>query len=429
MEIRPFRGWHYKTGADGDVSAYVALPYDVLSADDKNMYLSQSDRNVVAVDLPQVPPDSAGPDEVYRRAADLLNGWKASGVLVREASPAIYVYEQAFSWAGKKYARMAMICGVRASPPGSDVKLHEHTYPGPKADRLKLAQHTRTQTSPILGFYRDSSGVVADLLAGAAARRPDLQAGLRGVEERVWIVTDCQVVADIVSVMRDKPVFVADGHHRYMTALNYRDEMIAREHRSREDEVNFVMFALVEADNPGLLILPTHRIVRGLKNGFKVARLAAAAPEFSWRRCSVEDADLADVDAFLRRYGPHAIAFIDADPAEIWIGRLEDPKAMAAAAPDQIDPWRRLDVAILHKLIIDKALSPWRTDDLFIEYTSDAAGVLAACNSGRGQLGICLRGTPLSAVEEVALACQSMPHKSTYFFPKAATGLVFKPLE
>jgi len=429
MEIRPFRGWHYRTGADHDVSAWIAPPYDVLSGEDKESLLSQSDRNVVAVDLPQVPAKEAGPDELYRQAARRLESWKSSGVLVQDDQPALYVYEQTFKWGRQIHARMALICGIRASQPGQDVKLHEHTYAGPRADRLKLTQHTRMQLSPIFGFYRDPSGVVEDMLASAAAGRPDLQGELRGVTERIWIVNDANAIAEISLTLRDKPVFIADGHHRYMTGVSYRDLLLSEKRIDNDHASNFVMFSLVEADNPGLLILPTHRIVRGLKRDFSVARLAAATPEFSWQRCSVEDVDLTDADAFLRRYGAGAMAFMDEDPAEIWIGKLADPEAMLEAAPDEIDAWRQLDVAVLHKLIIDKAISPWRTDELFIEYTPDARKVLAACNSRSGQLGVCLQGTPLAAVEEIALAGGSMPHKSTYFFPKVATGLVFKPLE
>ncbi|HUS47035.1 MAG TPA: DUF1015 domain-containing protein [Phycisphaerae bacterium] len=429
MEIRPFRGWHYRPGTDGDVSAFIAPPYDVLSAADKAALLKQSERNVVAVDLPHVPPGDAGKDELYRRAAELLNEWKASGVLVQEQAPAIYVYEQSFEWAGKSYSRTAVICGVRGSQPGGDVKLHERTYPGPKADRLKLTQHTRMQLSAVLGFYRDGSGRARELLSSATAGRPDLKGTLRGVAERVWLVTDEAVIRKIASHLRDKPVFIADGHHRYMTALSYRDALVAEGRIGRDHEANFVMFSLVEAGSPGLLVLPTHRIISGLKEGFSVEKLAAAAPQFSWQRRGAAEADLADADAFLRRCGPGSMAFIGAGPPEVWIARLADAGAMVEAAPDQTDAWRRLDVAILHKLIIDNAIEPWRTGEFSIEYTPEAARVLAACRSGRGQLGICLRATPLSAVEEIALAGQSMPHKSTYFYPKVATGLVFKPLE
>jgi len=430
MEIRAFRGWHYRPGADGDVSSYIAPPYDVLTADDKEEFVARSERNIVAVDLPHVPPGGAGADEGYREAAERLAEWQASGVLVRPERPCLYVYEQAYSWGGREYVRRAMLCGVRGTSLGEDVLPHEHTFDGPKADRLKLTEHTRTQLSPIFGFYHDTSGVVSELLSAAAKGLPDLQGELRGVTERVWIVEDDDTIASISTELRDRPVFIADGHHRYTTAVNYRDALREREGISDDHEANFVLFALVAAEDPGLIILPTHRIVRGVSTAFSVATLAAATEgEFDWQRCSLEDLDLVDTSAFLRRYGQGAMAFLDADPAEVWIARLTDDAAMTRAAPDEVDAWRALDVAVLHKLIIDRAIDTWRTPELSIDYTPDARAVLAACNSGRGQLGVCLQATPLAAVEQIARAGASMPHKSTYFHPKVATGLVLKPLQ
>ena len=186
---------------------------------------------------------------------------------------------------------------------------------------------------------------------------------------------------------------------------------------------------MVGRNDPGLLVLPTHRIVRGLKEGFSVPALIDRLPEFTWSRCSVEDADLRHADAFLRKYGQGAMAFLGADPAEIWIAKLTRPTPMDTAAPDQLEVWRKLDVAILHKLIVDRALDPWRTDGLVIDYTPDGRAALAACSSGRAQLAICLQSTPLESVEAIALAGATMPHKSTYFYPKFPTGMVIKPLE
>ena len=187
--------------------------------------------------------------------------------------------------------------------------------------------------------------------------------------------------------------------------------------------------ALVASEDPGLLVLPTHRILRGLTRNFDVSALVEHAGDFDWKRYSVEDADLSDADAFLKRYGPGAMGVMGAKPAEIWIAKLNRPEAMAEVAPDELDIWRRLDVAVLHKLIIDKALAPWRTDKLSVEYTPDGRKLLAACQAGSAELGICLQSTPVSAVERIALAGATMPHKSTYFYPKLATGMVLKPLE
>ena len=429
MEIRGFRGWRYCSRGECDMGRFLAPPYDILTESDKRALLSLSDKNIVAVDLPHCPPAEEGPEEAYAQAARTLDEWKSSGVLGRYERPAVYAYEQEYRWAGTTYARRALICGVRATPLGKDIIPHEHTFAGPKADRLKLTQHTRMQLSPILGFYRDPEGQVGNVLGSATSGSPALRGTLRDVTERLWVIDDASTIAEIAAILRGVPVYIADGHHRYATGLDYCTRLRTEGKIDGNHEANFAMFALVARDDPGLLVLPTHRIVRGLRRDFTVPRLIDRTAGLSWQRCSVEDADLGNVGAFLRRYGPGAMALMNADPAEIWIARLKDPEAMLAAAPAESDAWRALDVAVLHKLIIDRALEPWRTRDVFIEYTPDAMAVLAACRSERAQLGICLQGTPIESVEAIANEGRSMPHKSTYFYPKPATGTVLKPLE
>ena len=426
MEIRPFRGWRF---AAEDISDYIAPPYDVLTADDKRELLARCDGNIVGVDLPHVPPSEAGPDSAYEMAAGGIRHWQANGTLRQDDRPAIYAYEQTYAWAGREYTRRAMLCGIRATELGRDVIPHEHTFAGPKADRLKLTEHTKMQMSPIFGFYNDSDRAVDDILAGAVAGKPRAYGRLKDVKEKLWVVDDRDTIGEIALALRDKPAFIADGHHRYTTALNYRDALVKAGLADANHPANFVLFALVASEDPGLLVLPTHRILRGLPRNFDVSALVEHAVDFDWKRCSVEDADLSDADAFLKRYGPGAMGVMGAKPAEIWIARLNRPEAMAEAAPDELDIWRRLDVAILHKLIIDKALMPWRTDKLSVEYTPDGRKLLAACQAGSAELGFCLQSTPVSAVERIALAGATMPHKSTYFYPKLATGMVLKPLE
>lgn len=429
MEIRPFRGWRYSAGPEGDISKLIAPPYDLLNQQDKDELLARSDKNIVAVDLPHAPAKELGPEEAYQQAAATLDDWRCSGVLAMESSPALYAYEQTFSWAGKTYSRRSMICGVRATELGKDIIPHEHTFSGPKADRLKLTEYTRTQLSPIFGFFDDPQSTVDSLLWAAAEGKPSLHGQLRDVSERIWPVTNEGVIREVATALQSVPVFIADGHHRYVTAMNYAAALRRSGAIDENHEANFVMFCLVARRDPGLLVLPTHRIIGGLKEDFNISALVKRLSQFDWQRCSVDDADLRDADAFLRRYGPGAMAFVGAKPAEIWIGKLSDPEVMKALAGQELEIWRKLDVAILHKLVIDHALAPWRSDDLFINYTADGRAVLAACQSGRGQLGVCLQGTPLSAVEQIALAGAAMPHKSTYFYPKLATGMVLKPLD
>lgn len=426
MEIRPFRGWRHRVGGNGDVSPFLAPPYDVLSAEDKDRLLARSQRNIVAVDLPHVPPNSLGPQAAYQQAARRLAEWQAEGVLVQEKRPAVYAYQQTFSWAGKTHTRQALLAGVRVTALGQDVIAHEHTFAGPKADRLRLTQYTRMQLSPIFGFYRDPTGRAARLVSEAMSAPVDGRGRIGGASERLWVIRDEPRITALAAALRDKPVFIADGHHRYTTALDYRDGLAAEGQLPTDHEANFVMFALVARQDPGLLVLPTHRIIRNLAADFTLQALIAAVKEFSWRQVALPAGD--DADAFLRPFGPGAMAFIPPGAKEAWAGRLTDPDAMRRAAPEQTDAWRQLDVAVLHTLIVDSALRPWRTKTTSIEYTASLPGAVGACRSGGASLAVCLQGTALASVEAVALAGVPLPHKSTYFYPKVTTGWVLKPL-
>ena len=424
MDLRPFRGWRFAS-PHGDVGPFIAPPYDVLSADDKRKLLEACPRNIVAVDLPVVPPKEAGPDEVYRAAADMLRQWMSQGVLTQESQPAIYAYEQSFPWAGHQHTRRALLAGVRATPLGQDVIPHEHTFAGPKADRLKLTQHTRMQLSPIFGFYDDPAGeAVRTAFAGRCC--PTVHGQLGPVSEKLWVITEPEVIESVQRTLRSVPVFIADGHHRYTTQLGYRDQLLKDGRIGPDDDANFVLFALVAKDDPGLMILPTHRMIRGLSSDFTLAKLAAAAPEFDWAPLTATPANLADATALLGPLGPHAMGFLAGNEARV--ATLKDEGAMRKAAAQEAQAWQELDVAILQKLVSEKALAAWKTPEFSIEYTPDGPTVLDACLHGKAQLGAVLQSTPLSAVETIARAGAVMPHKSTYFYPKLATGLVLKPL-
>ena len=431
MDIRPFRGWRFRVPSGSDVSAFIAPPYDILSAQAKAALLARNKDNIVAVDLPHVPPSEAGPDAVYAAAAERLRGWVAQGVLCREDKPSIYAYQQEFELAGKQYTRRSMICSIRLAPFGQEVLAHEHTFAGPKADRLKLTEHARMQLSPIFGFFKDPEGnAMTRLWAATRKRSPNAVGTLGGVKETLYAVKDEHAIHDIRLGLAGEPVFIADGHHRYTTALNYRDTLLREGKIDLTHPANYVMFVLAERSDPALLVLPTHRLIRGMKADFSVTKLMAAASEFSWRKVPMDRVDFRDGGESVGRLGPHAFALLDAKSGQLWIAKLEDQQAMKDAAPDASDAWRDLDVAILHKLLIEKALAKWtKAEPPTIEYTHDGQAVLAACGGGKAQLGILLAGTPIGAIESIARAGDAMPHKSTYFYPKLATGLVFMPLE
>ncbi len=429
MEIRPFRGWRYVGGLDGDVSPYVAPPYDVLNAADKQRLLDRHPNNIVDVDLPHVPPKELGPDAAYERAAERLQQWQAEGVLRQDPDPCIYVYEQAYEWAGRQYVRRAMLCGLRATELGEDVIPHEHVFAGPLADRLKLTECTRTQLSPIFGFYDDPAGAVASTLQAATdAARPVARAAIGEVTERLWAVDAPAAIDAVGEALADVPAFIADGHHRYTTARNYCTSLAKAGQIGPDHEANFVMFALVARDDPGLVILPTHRMLSNLDPAGSMEQLAEASPEFSWRPAGKADVGPAAIEALLGCAGPTAMAFVSGTDAALWIVELARPEAMAEAAPDETDTWRTLPPAILSKLVIERALRPWAGDDLQVAFTPQIREVIDACKAGRAQVGVILKSIPIDAVEDIARSGASMPHKSTYFYPKITTGMVLKPL-
>jgi len=421
MEIRPFSGFRYAVG-DGDVSAFIAPPYDVLTQADKSALLTREARNIVAVDLPHCPPAGVGPDSAYAAAAATLRAWRADGVMARDAAPCLYAYQQAYAWAGKTYRRRTLIAAVKLEAFGEGVWPHERTFAGTRADRMKLNLATGMQLSPVFGFYEDSDAVAEAVFAAAGA--PDAAGTLDGVDSCLWAVSDPDAIAAVQAALAGRDLFIADGHHRYTSALDYRDRLgpLPPDHPA-----NFVMFVLAAMSDPGLIVLPAHRVLRGLRD-FDLDRFVASAHRvMEFTRVRLGGDDVADAGGFLRRRGRHAMAFAAGQDA--YVGRLKDLAVMDRVAGDRPEAWRELDVAILHRLLIDDYLADNKTNEMFIEYLADGRAALSAVKSGQADLAVFLQATPLDAVRDIALAGDVMPHKSTYFYPKPATGMVLYPLE
>ena len=428
MQIKAFQGWRYHSD-DGDVSSLLAPPYDILSRADKEALLAGDRNNIVGVDLPHVPPADAGPDSAYRAAADCLKDWMESGLLVRDERPSLYAYEQAFGWAGRQYCRRALVAAVRLAEFGKGVWPHEKTFPGSTADRLKLTRATGMQISPVFGFYEGDSDAV-EMLFAASPDGPVARARISDVEEKLWAVSDPGAVVPIGEALRDRALFIADGHHRYAAALRYRGQFgRMQEHHP----ANHVMFVLATMGDPGLIILPPHRVIAGLRD-FDLERFVIAARRtIAFERVELGPQQVVDADGFLRGFGPHAMAFVARERRggglAAYVGVLKDHSIMSQLAGDHIQAWRELDVAILHRLVIDHYLAECKTNEMFIDYVPDGRAALAAAAAGRADLVVFLQATPLQAVKEVALGRAVMPHKSTYFYPKPATGLVLYPLK
>ncbi|MGB7161205.1 MAG: DUF1015 domain-containing protein [Tepidisphaeraceae bacterium] len=429
-QIRPFAGIRYSK-KHPDISAMIAPPYDVLDEAGKASLQAKHPANIVSVDLPFVPPKSVGPDEVYKLADATLQSWLKSGVLVRDVRPALYPYTQTFDHAGKKFHRRGFIALVKLTPFGEDVVPHEKTYKGPIEDRLKLMRATQAQLSPIFGLFSDPRNEVTGLLYKSAGR-PELTGTLDGVKNDLWSVIDAEVENKVIDLMKARPIYIADGHHRYTTALQFQREAEQANGGPLPGNhpANYCMFVLVGMQDDGLLILPTHRLIGGLDRFDIDAFRAAVGSNFEITESVAPDRfdEHHQTDPAAQA---HTFGLYDGRTRKLYILRLKNRDVLKPLEPNQSDAWRQLDVAILQRYLLDEILQPKFAGgkELTKGYTADAAAVAPQVDGAKYQIALMLRPTPLQALEELGKHGEVMPQKSTYFFPKLATGMVMNPLK
>jgi len=434
-EIRPFRALRYDPEVAGDPSALVAPPYDVIGPELHRELLARHPRNAVRLDLPQVVPGE-DPDERYRRVARTLAGWRQDGTLRKDPKPSVYVYEQAYRVPGTAIDRTqrGFFGRLRIEPfgPGSGVLPHEKTLSGPKEDRYRLMRAAGINTSPVVALYEDPGRTAASTLAAVTTGTPvlDVTDG-DGVRHRVWAVPDegeGSAAARLCAVAGAGPLFIADGHHRYETAVRYRDERRANHTGEQDPSYDFLLMLFLDAADD-LTVLPTHRIVRGLGEA-GLARLHEGLPRLFTASAATAEALVARFDAagvlaggegrfgLLTRGGAW---FLDADRAAF------DGLGAGGAAV------RSLDVSLLGNAL-DRLLGIDATavaDGRRIAYTKSAAEASVIVNEGTdgADAAFLLEPTPVASILAVARDGDVMPQKSTYFFPKALTGLVLNPHE
>lgn len=427
-DIRPFRAIRFSSR---DLSRMVAPPYDILDANDKAALLVRSDRNMVAIDLPFVPPKSAGPPAAYDQAAKTFRAWQADGTLRQDDKPAIYVYHQQYAHSGRTYVRKMFFARLRLEEFGKgQVFPHEQTFGGPKEDRLLLTRATKANLSPIFAVYPDSANTVASALdAAISGREPDARAEADNVENRLWVVSDLAVLDNISGMMREKPVFIADGHHRYGTGLAYRNELGKTGPLPADHAANFVLCVLAGMEDPGLLILPTHRVIHDVPQISVEALKEALKNEFDIAGVLEAKAG-GTLMAQLAVHGPLAMAAYSAADDNIMVFSPRDADLLRSYAPDRKPAWRRYGLAILHRYVLDEVITP-----LFlggtpatIHYIKDTVSALSDAKANKG-LAFIVQSTTMAELRDICTAGELMPQKSTYFFPKLATGMVINPLE
>jgi uncharacterized protein (DUF1015 family) len=436
-EIRPFRALRYDDATVGDPALVVAPPYDVIGAAEHDRLLARHPANAVRLDLPRDEVGD-GPDDRYRRAARTLAAWRSDGTLHKDPHPSIYVYEQTYRVPGSDVTRTQRGFFARlrleAFGPGSGVMPHERTMSAPKEDRYKLLRATGVNTSPVVGLYDDPEGVGRPVLDAATSRPADLDiADDDGVRHRLWAIpADGQaeaVVASLLASAAGGRVTIADGHHRYETALRYRDER--RMSRSCEEDpaFDYILMLFLASEEP-LTVLPTHRILRGLGDD-GVERLRSGLGELFDVRWDVPSPELRDI------FEPAGLARGGDGRFGLW---TRPGGAILTARRDAFEPFlptggaalRALDVTLLE--IALQRLARIDADALAagaVAFSKSAADAIERVDAGvdGADAAFLLEPTPVASISAVAADGDVMPQKSTYFYPKALTGLVINPHE
>ena len=375
----------------------------------------RSAHNVVELDLPKS----------YEAAAETLDEWRRDGVLVQEDEPAIWALRQDYTAPdGSTRSRRGFFARVRVEDYGAGrIRPHERTHPGPKEDRLRLTRATRANLSPIFSLFPDPGGAATETLGQAMDGEPFAEAtDGEGTRNTLWRVADPEQIAALQAALADAELLIADGHHRYETARAYADEV------GGEGEHRYVLMFLVALDDPGLLIFPTHRMLSGLKDDSEKQEAIRDVARRDFEIETLDDAQELEPPADGDRV---AFGYMDSFLKRPFRLTLKDQKIADEALAGMPEPYRRLDTAVLEALVLRGALG-MSEDDIShlrgLDYSKNLPDAIERVESGTADAGFFMRATPVEQVREVAEAGESMPPKSTYFFPKVPTGLVFNPL-
>ena len=414
-EVRAFRALHYDP-ARVAIAAVTAPPYDVIDAAGRTALVGRSANNVVELDLPIADGDK------YEHAAGLLCRWRDEGVLVQDAEPTVWAYEQDYEAPdGGRRTRRGFLARVAVTDYGPGlVRPHERTQPGPKEDRLRLTRATGYNMSPIFVLH---SGDAWSVLAPALPAEPFCEVtDPDGTVHRAWPIADPEVHDAVSAVVAGSELLIADGHHRYETARTYADEVGA----GAGEDARYTLACLVSLEDPGLSVFATHRLLHDLDEAKRLALRDTLTELFDLEPID-DPADLVP-DA---GGGTIAYGYMDSFHRKPFRLRLKDDAVLAAALPDASPAYRTLDAAALEALILTGPLA-MSADDIAakrgLSYCSDFGEAVARVERGDADAGFFLRPTPVQQVRDVADAGETMPPKSTYFFPKLLTGIVFNPL-
>lgn len=435
--IEPFRGIRYNPDKVGDLNLVTAPPYDIIPERLQKKLYQGHPNNVIRLELNREAPGDNEKDNRYTRAAGYLRQWLEQGILVREEEPVIYAYFIDYpDQKGKEKTLKGFIARLRLEEFESGVVLpHENTLAGPKADRLRLMEACHANLSPIFSLYSNPAREITPILDEAAEHAPLARVtDMEGVLHRIWAVRGRKAIQKIQEVLADRPLFIADGHHRYETALAYRDAMRdATGRRDGRQGFDYVMKYISNMDEPGLTIYPTHRLIDHLA-GFRLERYIEQVESYF----DVEAFPFLRKKKFLRTLESlgdkdHAFGLYTTESDDLFLLTLKDPEKIRSLFQPSLSPVvRELDVTILHTVLLDHLLGIGEKElkaQSHVRYVKDSEDALHTVNDRDAQLAFLLNATRMEQLREVSVKREKMPQKSTYFYPKLLTGLVLNSLE
>ncbi|HEV3341817.1 MAG TPA: DUF1015 domain-containing protein, partial [Pirellulales bacterium] len=416
-QIEAFRALRYDLGHVGSLSDVVAPPYDVIGPELQERLYKRHPANCIRLILNREEPGDDASNNRYSRAARFLKNWRGEGVLFSEPDPAVYVYHARFDYAGKTYNRRGFMARIRLERFGEGkIFPHEETMAGPKQDRLLLTRACKANLSQVFGLYPDPKSEAQELLEAAIVGQTPVEATDHlGVVHRLWPVTDVQTIARVAGLMGPKPVFIADGHHRYETACNYRDELAAAGPLPPSHPANYVLMMCVGMNDPGMIVLPTHRLFCGLPSMSSSDLVAKLGDSFT-ARVAGEGADLAQSVWEEVEYGGEqgTLGFYTAKDERWVVATIADAgrARMAQIAADHSPAWQGLGVAILHRLVIDTLLGA--RDLPKPRYVHLVDEVVEGLESDEFQLAALVMPATVDHVRQISEHRERMPAKSTY---------------
>ncbi|MDD5288486.1 MAG: DUF1015 domain-containing protein [Dehalococcoidales bacterium] len=434
-EIRPFRGLRYNQSLVKDMSTVICPPYDVIPPSLHEDLHKRNDHNFIRLEDSNASPDDTPANNKYTRTAATLAQWLEQKILIPETSPAIYLHDHYFRLQGKDHMRRGIITRVRLEEwDKMIIRPHEGILSAPKEDRQNLLWALKVNTSPVLMMYQDPERIIASALAKETRKKPVINTTIpEGDKHKVWAITESEVINQIAGAMANQPFYIADGHHRYTSALTYRrDKMAMTPGTSSDDAVNFVMSTLVDFADPGLIILAPHRLIRGLSKTALAELVTKLGAFFEVTEMPANTRDAwQKLDAVLSNPDGMRLGFYSTDSDKFYALKLRNAEAMAEIMPlFHSELYRKLDVSVLDHLILEKilGLGVGGSDEVKISFSTDREEAVKQVNRGEHQLVFFLKPVKPELIKAVADANDKMPRKSTYFYPKAPAGLVVNPL-